>query len=191
MTDPIVRFQRWFSAAQRAGIPSPEAAALATADAKGRPAVRFVLIKQADARGFVFYTNARSRKGDELRDNPRAALALHWKPLGKQVRVEGRVEPVTAAESDAYWRTRPREKQLGALASTQSASLASRAQLVAKWRQLGRQYRNQDIPRPPEWIGYRIVPEAVEFWTKRPYRLHDRELFVRTRNGWKRTLLQP
>jgi len=189
--DPIARFRRWLSHAQRAGIPLAETAALATADATGRPSVRFVLLKQADARGFVFYTNARSRKGKELKQNPLASLAFCWNPLGKQVRVEGPVEVVAAAEADAYWVTRPRDSQLAGLASTQSAELARRSDLLARWRQLRRQYDGQDIPRPAAWIGYRIIPQRIEFWTLRDRRLHDRQLFVRGDNGWKWTLLQP
>lgn len=190
-TDPLVRFHRWFAQAQRAGVVLPESMALATADAHGRPSVRFVLLKQADASGFVFFTNLRSRKGRDLEENRRAALAFYWDQLRKQVRVEGRVERVSADEADAYWVTRPRESQLAAVASRQSAALASRRALLAKWRTLRRQYRGEDVPRPAEWTGFRLVPEAIEFWTNRDHRLHDRELFVRTRDGWKRSLLQP
>lgn len=189
--DPFIQFQRWFSDAQRAGIRLPEAMALATADAEGRPSVRFVLLKSADERGFVFFTNARSRKGLELRDNPRASLAFHWDATLKQVRVDGCVAPVAPVEVDTYWATRPRESQLAARASRQSAPLASHAQLLARWEALRHRYRDQDIPRPAGWVGYRLVPDAIEFWTHRDHRLHERELFVRTRRGWKRKLLQP
>jgi pyridoxamine 5'-phosphate oxidase len=189
--DPLATYHRWFAQAERAGVIAPEAMALATADAHGRPSVRFVLLKQADAHGFVFFTNVRSRKGRDLQDNRRASLAVYWDRLRKQVRIEGRVELVSPAEADAYWATRPRESQLGALASRQSAALTSRGALLAKWRALRRQYRGQDVPRPPEWAGYRIIPDAIEFWTHRDCRLHDRELFVRTRNGWTKSLLQP
>ena len=189
--DPIARFQRWFGQARAAGILQPEAMAVATADAAGRPSARMVLLKQADRHGFVFYTNGHSRKGRELRANPRAALVIHWDRLGKQVRIEGRVQTVSAAEADAYWRSRPRASQLAALASAQGAPLASRAALVATWRALARRYRGAAVPRPPHWTGYRVVPAAIEFWTHREHRLHDRELFTRQRSGWKRTLLQP
>lgn len=190
--DPIARFHRWFAAAQRhAQIPQPEAMALATADRRGRPSVRVVLLKQADADGFVFFTNADSRKGREMLANPHASLAFYWHPLGRQVRVEGRVTMVSAEESDAYWATRPRESQLGGAASTQSAPIASRAALLARWRELARRYRDADVPRPPHWTGFRLVPTAIEFWTLRPYRLHDRERFTRTRDGWRVTRLQP
>jgi pyridoxamine 5'-phosphate oxidase len=191
VVDPIARFHRWFAQARAAGILQPEAMAVATADAAGRPSVRMVLLKQADRDGFVFYTNGRSRKGRDLQANPRAALVVHWDRLGKQVRVEGRVREVSDAEADAYWTSRPRPSQLAALASEQSAPLATRAALVAKWRGLARRYRGDAVPRPPHWTGYRLVPAAIEFWTHREHRLHDRELFTRRRSGWKRMLLQP
>ncbi len=189
--DPLARFRSWFNQAQRAGVPLPEAMALATADARGRPAVRFVLLKQADARGFVFFTNAGSRKGRELRANPRASAAIYWYQLGKQVRIEGPIEPVSVAEADAYWITRPRASQLAALASRQSATLANRRVLVQRWNALNRRYRGRPIPRPRGWTGFRIVAEAIEFWTHHEHRLHDREQFVRTRRGWRGMRLQP
>ena len=189
--DPFIQFQHWFTDAQRAGIRLPEAMALATADAQGRPAVRFVLLKSADERGFVFFTNAGSRKGAELRGNQRASLAFYWDALLKQVRVDGRVELVAPVEVDAYWATRPRESQLAARASRQSATLKSHAELLARWEGLRNRYRDKDNPRPAGWVGYRVVPDAIEFWTHRDHRLHERELFVRTRRGWKRKLLQP
>jgi pyridoxamine 5'-phosphate oxidase len=189
--DPFRLFHRWFAQARRAGAPLPEAMALATAGASGRPSVRYVLLKQADERGFVVYTNLRSRKGRELRANPRAALVGYWDQIGKQVRVEGHIEHVTAAEADAYWATRPRESQLAALASRQGAELDNHASLLAKWKGLRRAYRGKDIPRPRWWTGVRIVPATVEFWTRGEHRLHQRELFIRTRRGWRRKLLQP
>ena len=189
--DPLVRFRRWFDEARRARVPLPEAMALATADAAGRPSVRFVLLKGADERGFVFFTDARSRKGRELRENPRASVAIYWNAVGKQVRIEGRTEGVAPAEVDRYWKTRPRESRLAALSSTQSARLAGRSSLVALWRKLGRRYPGDEVPRPSYWTGFRLVPETIEFWRHREHRLHDRELFVRTRRGWSRTLLQP
>ena len=188
---PLPQFHRWFDEATRAKHLLPEAMALATADARGRPSVRLVLLKDADERGFVFYTNAGSRKGRELRANPRAAAVFHWDRLRRQVRIEGRVEQVDESEADAYWQTRPRASQLAALASTQSAELESRAQLVERWRELRQRYRGKEVPRPRRWTGFRIIPEAIEFWTNRDHRLHDRELFVRARGGWKRVLLQP
>ena len=189
--DPIARFRRWYRDAEQAKLPQPEAMALATADRRGRPSVRVVLLKHADADGFVFYTNAKSRKGRELSANPWAALVMHWQPLGRQVRIEGRVTPVSAEEADAYWTSRPRESQLGGAASDQSAPIANRATLLRKWRALDQRYRDAPVPRPPHWTGFRVVPANIEFWTLRPYRMHDRELFTRTRGGWRVTRLQP
>ena len=166
--------------------------ALATTGAGGRPAVRFVLLKQGDANGFVFFTNAASRKGRELQSHRFAALVFYWDPLGKQVRIEGRVDVMSAAAADAYWVTRPRESQLAALASQQSASVANRRILVARWKALTRQYAGKPVPRPERWLGYCLTPDAIEFWTRHEHRLHHRELFVRTRGGgWKLQLLQP
>jgi pyridoxamine 5'-phosphate oxidase len=153
--------------------------------------VRFVLLKHADARGLVFFTDGRSRKGRELGANPRAALALYWHTTGRQVRIEGAVEAVSAAEADAYWATRPRPSRLAASASHQSAALGSRARLMARWRRLGRAYRGRPVPRPPAWTGFRVRPDRVEFWRHRAHRLHERELFLRTSRGWRRRLLQP
>jgi pyridoxamine 5'-phosphate oxidase len=189
--DPIARFRRWFREAGRARIALPEAMALATATRAGAPSVRYVLLKRADADGFVFFTDGRSRKGRELAATRRAALAFYWDPIRKQVRIEGRVAPVPAAESDAYWATRPRESQLAAMASAQSDPIGSWEALRARWRKLQRRYRGKPVPRPPEWIGFRLVPRSIEFWTRRAHRLHERELFVRTPRGWRRKLLQP
>lgn len=189
--DPIVRFQRWLAVARAARIAQPEAMTLATADRRGRPAARVVLLKHVGDDGFVFYTNAASRKGDELAANPRAALVFHWDPLGRQVRIEGPVVQVSDGEADAYWASRPRASQLGALASAQSRPVASRAVLVARWRALRQRYRGRAVPRPPHWTGFRVVPERIEFWSHRDHRLHDREQFARTRRGWRMTRLQP
>ena len=165
--------------------------ALATVGASGAPAVRYVLLKGVDAGGFVFFTDARSRKGRELAANPRVSAAFYWNALGRQVRVEGRVEPVAEAEADAYWRTRPRESRLSAAASRQSRALRSRAELVERRRRLARRYRDGEIPRPPGWSGFRIVPRAIEFWTHRDDRLHRRELFRLSGGRWRKTLLEP
>ena len=189
--DPIARFHRWFRQARRAGTRLPEAMALATATPRGAPSLRFVLLKAVDARGFVFFTSAASAKGKDLDANPRAALTFYWNALGRQVRIEGRVGRVSAEEADAYWATRPRASQLAALASQQSARLPSRRWLEARWRRLRRRYRGRPVPRPSTWTGFRLVPGAIEFWTHREHRLHHRELFVRTRRGWRRRLLQP
>lgn len=188
--DPLVRFHRWFRQARRT-VPLAECMALATTDASGKSSVRYVLLKQADERGFVFYTNARSPKGRDLRANPHASAAFYWDPIGKQVRVQGPVKEVSPAEADEYWSTRPRASQLGALASQQGANLSSRTVLIARWKAVRRKFQGRTIPRPTGWTGYRIIPESIEFWTRRAARLHERELFVRTRNGWKRQLLQP
>jgi pyridoxamine 5'-phosphate oxidase len=187
---PIVRFRRWFADAASAGAPLPEAIALATADRRGRPSVRFVLLKHVDERGFVFFTDGRSRKGRELAANPAASFAVYWDAIGKQARVEGRVAVVSPAEADAYWATRPRESRLAASASRQSAPLDSRAALLARWRALARRHPDA-VPRPPEWQGYRLVPRAIELWVRGDFRLHRRERFERRRGGWTRRLLQP
>ncbi len=187
----IERFRRWFAAAARAGAPAPEAVALATADRRGRPSVRMVLLKKCDTRGFVFFTNAESRKGRELHENPRAALAFYWDGPGKQVRIEGRIVRVSDREADAYWKTRPRRSQLAAFVSRQSARVGRRAELVAAVHRLERRLGDQPVPRPPQWTGFRLRPELVEFWIHDPDRLHHREVFVRRRTGWKRMLLQP
>ncbi len=189
--DPIARFRRWYRDAERTGAPLPEAIALATADHRGRPSVRFVLLKGVDARGFVFFTDGRSRKGGELAANPEAAFAVYWDVLGRQVRVEGRVSIVSAAEADAYWATRPRESRLAASASHQSADLVRRSALIARWRTLARRHPGDDVPRPPAWNGYRIAPRAIEFWTRGDFRLHQRERFERRAGRWTRRLLQP
>ena len=189
--DPIVLFNKWYDQARRARIPLYDAMALATADSRGRPSVRFVLLKQADARGFVFYTNSLSRKGRELDKTPHASLAFYWDKTGKQVRVEGRVVRVSPAEADAYWATRSRPSQLGAVASRQSAPLAGRIALIRKLAKLALRYAGNTVPRPAEWTGYRIVPHTIEFWTRRVHRLHDRVLFRLGRRGWTRQRLQP
>jgi pyridoxamine 5'-phosphate oxidase len=190
-SDPIAKFIRWLDDARRARIPNYEAMALATAASGGRTSVRFVLLKGIDERGFVFFTDARSRKRRELCGNPHASLAIYWQPKGRQVRVEGRVEEVAPAEADAYWPTRPRQSQLAASASHQSARLRSRAELLARFARLARKFRGREVPRPPLWTGFRVRPEAIEFWTHREHRLHDRQIHLRHGRGWRRHLLQP
>jgi pyridoxamine 5'-phosphate oxidase len=189
--DPIVQFRRWYAAAARARVPLHDAMALATAGRRGAPSVRFVLLKGVDARGFVFFTDGKSRKGRELADRPRAAFAFYWDAIGKQVRVEGRIVPVATAEVEAYWATRPRGSQLAAAVSDQSAPMRSHAWLVARWRRLARELAGGPVPRPADWNGYRIVPDVIEFWTRGGHRLHRREHWRRTRGGWRRQLLQP
>ena len=189
--DPIAKFIRWLNDAQRARFPNYEAIALASATRSGKISVRFVLLKGIDERGFVFFTDARSRKGHELRNNPRASFAQYWQPKGRQVRVEGRVEEVTPAEADAYWATRPRLSQLAASASHQSARLRSRAELLARFARLARKFKGREVPRPSRWTGFRMRPDSIEFWTHREDRLHDREIYFRCGRGWRRDLLQP
>ena len=189
--DPIAKFIRWLDDARGLKIPNYEAMALATAMADGQPSVRFVLLKGIDERGFLFFTDSRSRKGRELRANPRASLAFYWQPKGRQVRVDGRIEEVTAPEADEYWATRPRPRQLAASASYQSAPLRSRASLIDRVRRLARNFRRREVPRPPGWLGFRLRPDAIEFWTHREHRLHNREVYFRQGKGWRRQLLQP
>lgn len=165
--------------------------ALATATPRGRPSVRYVLLKKFDAQGFVFFTDARSRKGGEMRSNRYAALVFYWDPLGKQVRIEGTLEPISSEESDSYWDSRPRLSRLAALSSQQSSPLAAHQQLLARWARLKLRYRGKEIPRPPEWQGFRVVPDTIEFWTRGAHRLHHREQFTRSARGWRRKLLQP
>jgi pyridoxamine 5'-phosphate oxidase len=190
-SDPIAKFIRWLDDARRARIPNYEAMALATATPGGKTSVRFVLLKGIDERGFVFFTDARSRKGWELRGNPHASLAIYWQPKGRQVRVEGRVAEVAPAEADAYWPTRPRQSQLAASASHQSARLRSRAELLTRCARLARKFRGREVQRPPYWTGFRVLPDAIEFWTHREHRLHDRVIYFRHGRGWRRDLLQP
>ncbi len=189
--DPIARFNKWFDQARRANVPLAEAMAVATASRDGRPSVRFILLKHADDQGFVFYTDRRSPKGRELSENPRAAFAFYWDAIGKQVRVEGNVEQASAEEADAYWASRPRPSRISGSVSRQSQEIGSHADLVAAVNRFRDTVKGKDIPRPSYWIGFRLVPDEIEFWTRRNYRLHERELFVRTKNGWKRTILQP
>ncbi|HWT12766.1 MAG TPA: pyridoxamine 5'-phosphate oxidase [Allosphingosinicella sp.] len=189
--DPHALFAEWLAEARLAEPNDPEAMAMASADAEGRPSARMVLLKGFDERGFVFYSNRESRKGGELAANPRAALLFHWKSLRRQVRIEGRVEPVADAEADAYFATRSRESQLGAWASDQSRPMADRAGFEARYQALVTDYEGRDVPRPPHWCGYRVVPERIEFWNDRAHRLHERRLFSRVSDGWTESLLYP
>jgi pyridoxamine 5'-phosphate oxidase len=183
VTDPFARFEAWMNEAWAHEPEDANAMTLATSTPDGTPAARIVLLKGADARGFVFYTNKESRKGEELAANTRAALLFHWKPLGRQVRIEGRVEHVTDAEADAYYATRARISRLGAWASDQSRVLPDRAELERRLATYEAKYPGEDIPRPPHWSGFRIVPERFEFWQNMPFRLHDRTIYTRAANG--------
>jgi pyridoxamine 5'-phosphate oxidase len=192
LPDPIALVQRWFADAQAAGVEQHDAMTLATATPDGRPSTRVVLLKGIDARGFAFFTNYESCKASELDANPHAALAMLWVPLQRQVRVTGRVERLSAEESDAYFATRPRGSQLGAWASEQSRPLPDRAELEARWAALDERWGGAAVPRPPHWGGYLVVPDEVEVWQGRANRLHDRFRFVRAgADGWARTRLQP
>jgi pyridoxamine 5'-phosphate oxidase len=190
-TDPFTLFDEWFAEARASEINDPEAMALATADAVGQPSARAVLLKGHGPDGFVFYTNEQSAKGGELAANPRAALLFHWKSLRRQVRIGGAVGRVSDAEANAYFATRARDSQLGAWASDQSRPLDRRETFEQRFEQVKRQFEGKDVPRPPYWGGYRVIPERIEFWVDRPHRLHERRLFTRVGSGWTEGLLYP
>ena len=190
-TDPITQFDSWLQDALAAEPSNHNAMTLATATPEGRPSTRMVLLKDHDDRGFVFYTNFNSQKGRELQANPQASLCFHWKSLGQQVRIDGRAEPVSDAEADTYFASRPRGSRIGAWASEQSRPVDSRDVLEARVTELAAKYAAQDIPRPPHWSGFRVVPARIEFWTDRPDRLHDRQVFERSADGWTEMRLQP
>jgi pyridoxamine 5'-phosphate oxidase len=191
MTDPLALFDQWLAEARESEPNDPEAMALATADAERRPSVRIVLLKGHGPDGFVFYTNQRSRKAEELAADPNAALLFHWKSLRRQVRIEGPASLVSAAESDAYFATRSRDSRLGAWASDQSQPLDSRATFEDRYEAMRAKFEGSEVPRPPHWGGYRVTPERIEFWTDRPHRLHERRLFVRDGDQWTEGLLYP
>lgn len=178
--DPLRQFARWFNDAGQAGIPLPNAMTLATTSHQGKPSARMVLLKEVDARGFVFFSNDESRKGRELEENPFAALVFSWLPLSRQVRVEGRVERVAPGDADRYFASRPRGAQLGAHASPQSGVIPHRAFLAERLQEVNRQFAGREVPRPPHWGGYRVVPKVLEFWQEGENRLHDR---LRYRRG--------
>jgi pyridoxamine 5'-phosphate oxidase len=191
-TDPFAQFDAWYSEAEAAEPKNPGAMTLATATSDGWPSARMVLLKGRDAGGFVFYTNLNSAKAAELDANPHAALCFYWKSLGRQVRIDGRVERVSEDEADAYFASRARGSQIGAWASDQSQPLASRELLDHRAEEYQTKYASGDIPRPPFWSGYRVAPARIEFWTERPDRLHDRQLFERDGDGaWQESWLFP
>ena len=190
-SDPLQQFRTWFSEAARSEILDVNAMALATVSAAGVPSVRTVLLKDIDARGLVFFTHYTSPKGQDLAANSNAALLFYWAPLERQVRVNGQVERVVAAESDAYFASRPRDSQIAAWAAHQSTELSDRAALEARYDELSVKYEGQDVPRPPDWGGYRVIPSRMEFWQGRPKRLHDRIVYVKHEDRWIRARLAP
>ncbi|MDE2825907.1 MAG: pyridoxamine 5'-phosphate oxidase [Bacteroidota bacterium] len=190
--DPIVQFQEWFDLAQNANIYLPESMTLATASPDGVPSARIILLKGVDQRGFVFFTNYNSRKGNELNSNPRAALVIHWSTLQRQIRIEGNVERVTRDESETYFQSRPRGSRIGAWASRQSALLNERSELNMHVERINQKYPGENIPCPPHWGGFRVIPEKIEFWQGRKNRLHERLVFNRLPSGdWQTKLLYP
>jgi pyridoxamine 5'-phosphate oxidase len=189
--DPFQLFDEWFSEARASEPNEPEAMAVATAGADGQPSVRMVLLKAHGPEGFTLYTHEQSAKGQDLAQNPRAALLFHWKSLCRQIRIEGPVEPVSEAEADAYFASRARDSQLGAWASDQSRPLDSRETFERRFEEARRKYEGQEVPRPSGWVGYRVVPDRIEFWTAREHRLHERRLFTRQVDGWSEGLLYP
>ncbi len=189
--DPIALFEKWLSAAERAGVFLPEAIALATSTPDGEPSVRMMLLKALDETGFVFYTNHASRKGAELAANERAAFLVYWNVLQRQIRVEGTVRRLSEEESDSYFKTRPRGSRIGAWASAQSSPLEDREELERRFRERDREFAGDDVPLPPFWGGYRLEPDAIEFWQGRANRLHDRLRFQRSGTEWTLTRLYP
>ena len=195
-SDPFGLFDDWLEEAKSSEINDPTAMALATVSAGGAPSVRMVLLKGhgpdlGQGGGFVFYTNRESRKADEIAANPQAALLFHWKSLRRQIRIEGQLEPVSDADADAYFATRARDSQLGAHASDQSAPMGDRREFLDRFEEVRKRYEGKPVPRPAYWGGYRLVPQAMEFWHDRPFRLHERRRFTRRAGSWASTLLYP
>ena len=190
-TDPFKLFADWFAEARESEPNDPDAMAFASADEAGRPSVRIVLLRRFGPEGFAFFTNLDSRKGHELLANPSGALAIHWKSLRRQVRAEGPVEQVSDADADAYFAGRSRESRIGSWASDQSRPLESRELFEQRYQKAKERFEGEDVPRPPRWSGFRLVPERMEFWSDRPYRLHERRLFTRSGEVWMEGLLYP
>jgi pyridoxamine 5'-phosphate oxidase len=191
-TNPIIQFHEWLEAAKNhPHIIEPTAMCLATADKNGEPSARMVLLKEADERGFVFYTNDESHKGHDLKENPRVALVFYWMPMKRQIRVEGIAQKVSDEESDAYFNSRPRDSRIGAWASKQSRPLKDKAQLIADVARETARFGLGEISRPPYWYGWRVVPSVIEFWEEGLFRIHDREVFTRSSDGWEIMRLYP
>lgn len=191
MTDPFTLFDSWYAQARETEINDSNAMTVATADARGRPSARMVLLKGHGPDGFVFYTNFEGRKAGELLENPHAALLFHWKSLRRQVRIEGSVTPVDDASADAYFASRSRDSQLGAWASDQSRPLADRQTFMDRYEAMRQRFEDKDVPRPPHWSGFSVAPERIEFWQDREHRLHERRLFERIGEGWREGMLYP
>ena len=190
-TDPFELFDQWFAEARASEVNDPEAMAFASTDSRGRPSVRMVLLRHVGRDGFGFFTNLDSRKGIELAENPWGALAIHWKSLRRQVRAEGRVVQVPDDEADAYFASRSRESRIGSWASDQSRPLESRELFERRIAEATQRFGDGDVPRPPRWSGFRLIPDSIEFWSDKPHRLHERRLFTRVGDGWSEGLLYP
>lgn len=191
MKDPNQLFQEWYQEALTLDVTEPTAMALATADASGKPSLRIILLKGHDETGFYFYTNLNSRKGSELTENPYAALCFYWDALGKQIRIEGKVTPVTQAQADQYFASRSRESRIGAWASKQSQPMEQPDALLTRVKEKEAEFAGQDVPRPEHWSGFCLKPSRIEFWQNKPYRLHQRDLFIRDGKEWKHSILYP
>lgn len=191
MTTPIQEFETWFAEAKKTKLRYPNAMALATVDKTGLPSVRIVLMKHIDEEGLVFYTNHDSKKSHDIKETQIAAVNFHWEELGKQIRITGKVEAVDPKEADEYFASRPRDSQLGAWASKQSEAMSSRAEFEERLRDYTKKFEGSEVPRPANWSGWRIIPDRIEFWIEKPYRLHDRWAYVRIPSGWQKELLYP
>ncbi|EAT09739.1 pyridoxamine 5'-phosphate oxidase [Sphingobium sp. 10 DY56-G10] len=191
MTDPFILFDAWFAEARKTEVNDSNAMALATADARGRPSSRMVLLKGHGPDGFIFYTNFEGRKARDLLENPHAALLFHWKSLRRQIRIEGQVDAVDDATADAYFATRSRDSQLGAWASDQSRPLPDRQVFMDRFEEVSARFEGGAVPRPPHWSGFRVTPDRIEFWQDRAHRLHERRLFEREGANWREGLLYP